>query len=139
MLEDKEFAYNRKKGNVREETSRFRHDGHERANQHQKPLPSLSHQHPEMERRREQGVSEAEVRKSKRQPYRHLEMYMLRITLRLLASSSNVSFVSQNLDVNFPHWKDEDQPNKRPKMGDEKSAHRDPPESMSISRNGTKV
>ena len=82
VLEDKEFAYNGKqKGNVREETSRFRHDGNERANQHQKPLPSLSHQHPEVERRREKGASEAEARKSKRQPYRHPEMYVLRITL----------------------------------------------------------
>ena len=34
----------------------------------------------------------------------------------------NVSFVSQNLDVNFPHWKDEDQPNKSAKKGDDKSA-----------------
>ena len=71
----------------------------------------------------------------------------------------NVSFTSQNrckfgTECSFPHWKVEEQPNKRPKKGGDKiavaimksvrqldcvSQDVEPPESAPISRKGTKV
>ena len=64
MKEDKEFAVSGKqKGSVREETNAV--SGKKVMNvqnRHQKPLDTLSHQHEEVEVRRENGASEAEAR-----------------------------------------------------------------------------
>ena len=124
LREEQEFANSGKqKVSVREETSAV---SDTRVmivqNRHQKQLHPLIHQHQEAGVRREQGASEAEASLGSptdsraKTSWKVLALNYL-VTIGILP---NVSFRSAKRDVNSPHWKVEEEPNKRPKKGGDK-------------------
>ena len=138
----------------------FRHDGDERAKPTQKPFHPLSHQHKEVEVRREEGASEAggPSGKTNRQPCKNF-LYLHQNYLVTVGIVPNVNSASLNRVVNTAisarlhtgRWRDN--PAKRPKKDGDKSAailketrllgcvfqDTEPPESSSILRKSPKV
>ena len=126
--EAKEDAINgEQEDNVREETSAV--SGTMKIsvqNRQQKPFHFLNHQHQEVEVCREEGPSEAKVQDQSTAVQRRLEKHQKNhVTVGIFP---NASFKSENRDVNsakicaFPHWKVDEQQNKKPKKGGDKSA-----------------
>ena len=99
-------------------------------NRHQKPLHPLSHQHQEVEMRREKRSLRGRSRsgKSNRQPCKNfLKGTCTKLPCdhwhppecQFYRSESGCKF---GAECSFPHWKVKEQPNKRPKKGGDKSA-----------------
>ena len=128
-----------------------------------KPLSLLNHQHQEVEVRREKRASEPGVRPSgetNRPPCKHFLKGTCTKSLcenwhppecRFYKTRSGCGF---GAECSFPHWKVEEEPNKRPKKGGDKSAvatvkdvrqlgcvsqDAEPSESVAISRKGTQI
>ena len=116
----------------------------------------LSHQNQEVEVRREKGASEAEGSLGSPTDSRAKTSWKVLAPNYLVTNGifPNVNSSSPNGDVNSAHWKVEEQPNKRPKKGGDKSEvasvksvrqlgcvsqDAEPPESVTISRKGTHV
>ena len=163
MNEEKVFvASGKKKGSVRREIKAV--SGMRVTivqNQHQKARQPLSHQHQEAEVRREKATSEAKASLGSSIDSRANTSWKVLARNRLVSIGilPNVNSIKQNRAVNsaeclFPHWKVEEQPNKKPTKGDDKSAvaivksvrqlscvsqDTEPPDSATISGKGTKV
>ena len=163
LKEEKEFAISGKQeGSVREETNAVSGTTVMSVqNRQQKPLHPLSHQHQEVEVRREEGSTEAGVHLGKpidsraKTSGKLLELNYF-VTIGILP---NVNFVSQNRAPNsaksarFRIGRSRKQPNQKPKNGGDKSAvavvkdvrqvgcvsqDAEPPESSNVLRKGTK-
>ena len=132
--EEREFAISgTQKVSVREETNAV---SDTRVmivkSRHQKPLHPLSHQHQEVEVRREKRSlrGRSQSGKSNRQPCKNF----LKGTCTELPGDcwhppecqfffkSETGCKSGAEECSFPHWKVEEEPDKRPKKGDDKSA-----------------
>ena len=157
------LSVEKQKGSVREETNAV--SGMtvmSVEDRHQKPLHPLSHQHKEVEVRREKDpqrqkpVWEVQPTACKKL----LKGACTRLPCDYWHPPAECPFYKWETgckfgeECSFPHWKVEEQPNKRPKKGGDKSAvailksvrqlgcvsqDAEPPESVTISRKGTKV
>ena len=141
----------------------FRHEGHERAKATPKTAPSSEPPTPRgtsASRRRNLGGRSPSV-KTNRQPCKNflkgtctkkkLCDYLHPPECQFFKSESGCKFGTK---CSFPHWNVEEQPNQRPKKGGDKSAvaivkdvrplgcvsqDTEPPDSATISREGTKI
>ena len=150
-----------KKGSVREETNAVSGTTTIVQNRHQKPLHPLSHQQQEGRASRKRSLrGKSPSGKTDRQPCKNFLKgsctqlpcdYWHPPECQFYKSESGGKFGNE---CSFPHRKVEEQPNKRPKKGGDKSAAAiakdvrqlccvlqdvEPPESSAISRKGTKV
>ena len=118
---------------------------------HQKPLHTLIHKIEELEVRREKGVSEAGVRLGSTAVPKLLFDCWHPPECQFYKTESGCKFGNK---CSFPHWKVEEQPNKKPKKDGDKNAvatvkdvrqlgcvlqDTEPRQSSSISRTGTEV
>ena len=90
-------------------------------NRHQKPLHPLSHQHQEVEVRGEEGASEAGVRLGRQIDSRAKSSWKV-LALKYWHPPEGQFHESQSgckfgKERSFPHWKVEEQTNKKPKKG----------------------
>ena len=158
LKEDKESAISGKqKDGVREETNAVSGTTVMSVqNRHRKPLHSSSHQHQEAEVGREKGVRLGRPVDSRaKSSWKVLALNYL-VTIGILLNVNSISLnraVNSAKESSFPHWKVEEQPNKKPNKGGDNSAvdlvndvrklgcvlpDMEPPRSSSISRKSTR-